>query len=82
MSKTMTALATAMILAVASAAQANDKDRYDVGGFHIGPLGQPMGAPHAWGATAPWSLYYGAHGYRSYGYAPRGRVSRHWQYEP
>src|SRR5690349_22445224 len=82
MTKTMTVLATAAILAIASAAQA-DKDVTDPGGFHIGPLGQPMGAPHAWGATAPWSVYYNrAHSYGSYAYAPRGRVSRRWHYEP
>jgi hypothetical protein len=77
MTKTMIVLATATILAIASAAQASsDKDATDVGGFHIGPLGQPMGAPYAWGAGAPWSAY------RSYGYAPRGHVSRRWHYEP
>ena len=81
MSKTMTALATAMILAITPAAQANDRDKDDVGGFHIGPLGQPMGYPYAWGANAPWS-YYRGRGYRSYGYAPRGRAVRHWHYEP
>jgi hypothetical protein len=74
MTKTMIALATATILAIASVAQASsDKDATDVGGFHIGPLGQPMGAPYAWGAAAPWSA-----AYRSYGYAPRGHVSRHY----
>jgi len=72
--RTMTVLATATVLAIASAAHAgSEKDPTDVGGFHIGSLGQPMGAPYAWGAAAPWSA-----AYRSYGYAPRGHVSRHY----
>jgi hypothetical protein len=75
--RTMTVLATATVLAIASAAHAgSEKDPTDVGGFHIGSLGQPMGAPYAWGAGAPWSTY------RSYAYAPRGHVSRRWHYEP
>ena len=82
MTKTMTTLVAATILAIASAAQASsDKDATDVGGFHIGPLGQRMGFPHAWGAGAPWS-YNRARAYRTYGYASGRHFSRHWYYEP
>ena len=77
MTKSTTVLAACLILAIASAAKASsDKDASDNGGFHIGPLKQPMGAPYAWGAAAPWSAY------RSYAYAPRGHVSRRWHHEP
>ena len=84
MNRTMTALTAAAILAIASAAQASsDKDASDDGGFHIGPLGQPMGAPNAWGAAAPWYIYNNARGDGSYGYVPpRGLVGRSWYSEP
>jgi hypothetical protein len=83
MTKTTTALAACLILAIASAAQASsDKDASDNGGFHIGPLGQPMGAPYAWGAAAPW-FYNNQPEYGSYAYAPRrGLISRSWYSEP
>lgn len=81
MTKTAMALAATAILAGPSAALA-DKDVSDLGGFHIGPLGQPMGAPQAWGATAPWGYYYGSSGSNSYGYAPRVPYDRGWAEEP
>jgi hypothetical protein len=43
LTKTKIALAAAVILASASAGLANDKEYNDVGGFHLGPLGQEMG---------------------------------------
>jgi hypothetical protein len=55
--KTTIALAAALVLGSASAVLANDNDRNDRGGFHFGPLGQPMGAPYAWGGyrTSPYA---------------------------
>jgi hypothetical protein len=79
--KTMV-LAAAAILAVTSAVRANDKDSSDTGGFHIGPLGQPMGAPHAWGANAPWGWYYSGAGGSPYAYSPREPFGRNWSSEP
>jgi hypothetical protein len=52
LTKTTIALTAALVLGSASAALANDNDRNDRGGFHFGPLGQPMGAPYAWGGYA------------------------------
>jgi hypothetical protein len=43
LTKTKIALAAAVILGSATAVLANDNDRNDVGGFHVGPLGQEMG---------------------------------------
>lgn len=58
LTKTTIALAAALILGSASAVLANDNDRNDHGGYHFGPLGQPMGAPYAWGGyyrTSPYA---------------------------
>lgn len=81
MNKTAMALAAMAILAGPSAALA-DKDVSDVGGFHFGPLGQPMGAPQAWGAAAPWGYYYSSSGSSPYAYAPRGPYGPSWSEEP
>jgi hypothetical protein len=43
LTKTKIALAAAVILGSATAVLANDTDRNDVGGYHVGPLGQEMG---------------------------------------
>jgi hypothetical protein len=40
---TKIALAAALVLGSAGAVLANDTDHNDVGGFHLGPLGQEMG---------------------------------------
>jgi hypothetical protein len=40
---TKIALAAALIVGGANAVLASDTDRNDVGGFHVGPLGQEMG---------------------------------------
>jgi hypothetical protein len=40
---TKIALAAALIVGGANAVLANDTDHNDVGGFHVGPLGQEMG---------------------------------------
>ncbi|HEY2227102.1 MAG TPA: hypothetical protein VGI22_05045 [Xanthobacteraceae bacterium] len=37
------AFAAALIIGSATAVLANDIDRNDTGGFHVGPLGQEMG---------------------------------------
>ncbi len=74
------ALATAMTLGVATAAQASDHENQS-GGFRIGPLGQVFGPPRAarYGyAYAPgWRRpYYRG---RDYAYMPWRR--RAWRYE-
>jgi hypothetical protein len=40
---TKIAFAAALIVGSATAVLANDKEYDDVGGFHVGPLGQEMG---------------------------------------
>jgi hypothetical protein len=40
---TKIAFAAALIIGSATAVLANDTDRNDVGGFHVGPVGQEMG---------------------------------------
>src|SRR5215472_11081595 len=85
LTKTTIVLATAVLLAVASAAQArSDRDREQRGGYHIGPLGQ-------WFAGPAYAYPYGAYptyGYPpGYGYAPRYRSYGYvyppgWHYTP
>jgi hypothetical protein len=65
---TKAALATALVLAALTTAQAKEDWRdQPSGGFHIGPLGQYFGGPaYRW------------RGYYHYGYAPRQYRHRHW----
>jgi hypothetical protein len=71
MTKTSIALAAALLLGVASAAQAGpDRGPEFQGGYHIGPLGQWFGGPAF------------RRGYYSYGYAPYGAFTyapRHYR---
>jgi hypothetical protein len=74
---TKIALAAALVLGAAAAAQAGSKDDYcgNCGGFHVGPLGQWFGGP----AFRP--RYWGYRRYhRDYGYAFVPRYERHWYY--
>jgi hypothetical protein len=75
---TKIALAAAIVLGAAAAAQAGSKDDFcaQCGGYHIGPLGQWFGGPpfrrSYWG-PGPFAYDYG------YAYAPRHH--RYWRYE-
>ena len=84
LTKTTIVLATAVLLAVASAAQAgSDRDREQRGGYHIGPLGQWFGGPayaYPYGAYATYG-YAPGYGYPGYGYAP-GYRSYGYHYPP
>ena len=80
LTKTKIAIAAAVVLGMASAAQAGSKDDPEsAGGFHIGPMGQFLGAPSARTASPRWRLYERRNGMNAYAFAPgyRYRVPRY-----
>jgi opacity protein-like surface antigen len=68
------AFAAALVLGAASAAQANDHDRNDTGGYRVGPMGQSFqGANPAYHPSM-------RRGWGAYGYVPGHRVPyRHYR---
>ena len=75
---TKIALAAAIALGAAAAAQAgsrNDEGGRIQGGYHIGPLGQWFGGP-----AFRWR-YWGRPYMYDYGYAYVPRYHRYWRYE-
>lgn len=80
LTKTKIAIAAALVLGVASAAQAGSKDDAESsGGFHIGPMGQFFGAPSARTTSPRWRLYERRTGTNAYAFAPgyRHRLPRY-----
>lgn len=81
LTKTKIALAAALVLGMASAAQAGSKDDPNSsGGFHVGPMGQFFGAPSARTASPRWRLYERRHGMNAYAFVP-GYRHRVWRQE-
>jgi hypothetical protein len=75
LTKTTIALIAAVLIGVASTAQAGpDRGRDERGGYHVGPLGQWFGGPpvrrygYVYSAPYAYSEPYGAYG--AYDYAP------------
>ena len=81
LTKTKIALAAALLLGAASAAQAGAKDDAGTqGGFHIGPMGQFLGAPSARTTSPRWRAYEQRTGINAYAFVP-GYRHRMWRYE-
>jgi opacity protein-like surface antigen len=77
LTKTRLALAAVLALGAASAAQANDNDRNDRGGYRYGPLGQDFkaGSP-----TYHWSMRRGG---EAFGFVPGYNYRHHrtWRWD-
>jgi opacity protein-like surface antigen len=75
---TKLALAAALALGAVSAAQANDNDRNDRGGYRVGPLGQSF--PGANPAYHPSMRYGDPYGDGAYAFVPGYRFpNRHYR---
>jgi hypothetical protein len=78
---TKLALAAALALGAVSAAQANDNDRNDRGGYRVGPLGQSFqGANPAYHPSMRYGDRYGAYAFVP-GYRFPYRHYRRWDWD-
>jgi Spy/CpxP family protein refolding chaperone len=76
LTKTKIALAAALLLGAASAAQAGSKDDPEsTSGSHIGPMGQFFGTPSARTTSPRWRLYQRRTGINAYAFVPGYRHS-------